>query len=177
MCIIVVNIVFFLFKWIFFNTMWKGIKFYARNQDFKTFCFSCFFAVLVMVLTKSESFFSDPLNWETRPDTRAKTVRRALLVHRHIPSSIRPIPSSIRPIPSSIRTIPSSIRPIRRITSSFRPILSSIRLNRSWFFLVDAMTSVINDERNELSIDFKHFQRFFIRAWPTDRRMDGQSLL
>ena len=31
----------------------------------------------------------------TRPDTRAKTVRRALLILRSIPSSIRPIPSSI----------------------------------------------------------------------------------
>ena len=33
---------------------------------------------------------------ETRPDTRAKTVRRALLILRSIPSSIRPTPSSIQ---------------------------------------------------------------------------------
>ena len=33
---------------------------------------------------------------KTRPDTRAKTVRRALLILRSIPSSIRPIPSSIQ---------------------------------------------------------------------------------
>ena len=45
----------------------------------------------------------------TRLDTRAKMVRRALLILRSIPSSIRPIPSSFRPIPSSIRPIPSSI--------------------------------------------------------------------
>ena len=32
---------------------------------------------------------------KTRPDTRAKTVRLALLILRPIPSSIRPIPSSI----------------------------------------------------------------------------------
>ena len=56
---------------------------------------------------------------KTRPDTRAKTVRRALIILRPIPSSIRPIPSSIRPIPSSIRPIPSSIRPV---LSSIRPI-------------------------------------------------------
>ena len=37
------------------------------------------------------------------------------------------------------------------------------------------MTSIINDERNEFSIDFKHFQRFFIWAWPTDGRTDRAS--
>ena len=37
------------------------------------------------------------------------------------------------------------------------------------------MTSIINDERNEFSIDFKHFQRFFIRAWPTDGQTDRTS--
>ena len=32
---------------------------------------------------------------KTRPDTRAKTVRQALLILRPIPSSIGPIPTSI----------------------------------------------------------------------------------
>ena len=37
-----------------------------------------------------------PEKERTRPDTRAKTVRRALLILRSIPSSIRPTPSSIQ---------------------------------------------------------------------------------
>ena len=37
----------------------------------------------------------DEIIFRTRPDTRAKTVRLALLILRPIPSSIRPIPSPI----------------------------------------------------------------------------------
>ena len=37
---------------------------------------------------------------------------------------------------------------------------------------MNEMMSIINDEQNNFSIDFKHFQPFFIWAWWTD----GQSL-
>ena len=36
------------------------------------------------------------------------------------------------------------------------------------------MTSKIDDERNEFSSDFKHFQRFFVRVYTPDRPTDGR---
>ena len=112
---------------------------------------SCLFTQQYTSFEDDNKGEKDKENWkaagkiETRPDTRAKTVRRALIILRPIPSSIRPIPSSIRLIPNSIRLplslispTPSSVRPItssfRPSPSSLRPIPSSIRPNRSWLF-------------------------------------------
>ena len=35
--------------------------------------------------------------------------------------------------------------------------------------IMNEMTSNMNDKKDNFSCDFKHFQGFFTRAWPTDR--------
>ena len=49
----------------------------------------------IWLLKKLKRFDKDITFGKTRPDTRAKTVCRALLILRSILSSIRPFPSSI----------------------------------------------------------------------------------
>ena len=48
----------------------------------------------------------------------------------------------------------------QRINNARRTVLARV----SGLVFVYEIMSIINDERNEFSIDFKHFQRFFIRA-------------
>ena len=103
-----------------------------------------------------------------RNKAKAKTVGRALLILRPIPSPIRPIPSSFRPIPSSIRPIPTPIRPITR---PIQPIPSLIRPNRSWLFKWMKWLVIVSSMMNEMS--FQRISNIFSEfSFERDRRMD-----